>query len=593
MALGTGMGVRLGRHGRVGLALLLALVLAIVGTTTPWPVPADAPAGRFAAGRAMADVRIIAVRPHPAGSAADAALRQWLAGRLTGLGMQVRQARFTPDAALVARNIAWGGPADRPRVMVNLVAVLPGRDRTLPAVALMAHHDSVDGSPGAADDGAGLSAILEVVRAVRTQGTPPRDLMVILTDGEEIGLDGARAFFGWGPGPADPWRDHVGALINLEARGGGGRATLFQTTPGNGAAIALASAAIHHPAGSSLAVYLYNLLPNDTDLTMALPWARAKGVAGYNFAFIGRPALYHSPLATPDRLDQGALQDIGSQVLDLTGALLAQPTLPGPGQDAVFFDLYGLVMPAWPAVAGWAMLGASLVAMVVLVRPRGGQVGWIRTLRRTALSGAARITGLAGLGALLTMGANLVSFHVGRPNYYDRLAATPRLEVMAAASAFAAFFIVVGRWRAGRGALAGAFVPLWLVGLALQVMAPSAAYVVIVPVLIAAIIALLPLESWPGSALAVLLAALVLGYQLQLAHEVLQAVGSDMPLAVALPLVLGTLAVLPLWQPLSHGSRRLAVTGFVLLAFAVALTIRAAPIAATVPAYSLTDHPAP
>ncbi|MGG2309849.1 hypothetical protein, partial [Salmonella enterica] len=92
------------------------------------------------------------------------------------------------------------------------------------------------------------------------------------------------------------------------------------------------------------------------------------------------------------------------------------------------------------------------------------------------------------------------------------------------------------------------------------------------------IIALLPLESWPGSALAVLLAALVLGYQLQLAHEVLQAVGSDMPLAVALPLVLGTLAVLPLWQPLSHGSRRLAVTGFVLLAFAVALTIRAAPM---------------
>ncbi|MFM9625921.1 hypothetical protein ACKI14_50120, partial [Streptomyces turgidiscabies] len=81
------------------------------------------------------------------------------------------------------------------------------------------------------------------------------------------------------------------------------------------------------------------------------------------------PGLYHSPLATPDRLDQGALQDIGSQVLDLTGALLAQPTLPGPGQDAVFFDLYGLVMPAWPAVAGWAMLGASLVAMVVLVRP--------------------------------------------------------------------------------------------------------------------------------------------------------------------------------------------------------------------------------
>ena len=54
---------------------------------------------------------------------------------------------------------------------------------------------------------------------------------------------------------------------------------------------------------------------------------------GFNFAFIGRPGLYHSPLATPDALDQGALQDMGRQLLDLTRGLLAAPALPGKAAD--------------------------------------------------------------------------------------------------------------------------------------------------------------------------------------------------------------------------------------------------------------------
>ncbi|MFX4531870.1 M28 family peptidase, partial [Acinetobacter baumannii] len=92
------------------------------------------------------------------------------------------------------------------------------------------HHDSVYGSPGAADDSAGVAAILETARALGARGTPLRDLIVVLTDGEDSGLCGAQRFFA-----ADPARGRIGALINLEARGGGGRATLFQTTPGNGA----------------------------------------------------------------------------------------------------------------------------------------------------------------------------------------------------------------------------------------------------------------------------------------------------------------------------------------------------------------------
>jgi hypothetical protein len=564
-------------------ALVLGAVLTLLATTTPWPAAADRPAGEFSAGRAMADVRVIASAPHPAGSPADAQLRGWLAARLAGLGMTVRTDTFVPDPAHIARNMPWGGPADRPRMLTNLIAVLPGQDPTLPAVALMAHHDSVASSPGAADDGAGLAAILETVRAVASGPRPRRDLMVIFTDGEEIGLDGARHFFAGRPAPVDPARDHIGALVNLEARGGGGRASLFQTANANGQSVALAARAIRHPAGSSLAVFLYRVLPNDTDVTEALPWLGERGVAAYNYAFIGRPGLYHSPKATADRLDQGSLQDIGGQLLDLTRALLAAPVLPRPAPDLVFFDAFGFALVTMPTWTGWVLLTAALVAIGTMWRQRGRGSGHARA----ALGGAGRMLGLA---ALFVMGANLVSFHVGAPNYYDRLAATPWLEAMATVAALTAFFVVVGRWRPGRAALAGAFAPLWLLAVLLQALAPVAAYVLVLPVLLAALTALVPAGRW-GTPLAVVIAGVVTGYQFVLGHEMLQAVGSDLPLVVTLPLVLATLAILPLWQPLSRRARRVVVLGCGLAALVLALGIRAAPIADTIPPYSRTTRP--
>ncbi|MGL1409738.1 hypothetical protein ACSTIY_00295, partial [Vibrio parahaemolyticus] len=88
--------------------------------------------------------------------------------------------------------------------------------------------------------------------------------------------------------------------------------------------------------------FLYKVLPNDTDLTEALAMPPRPDFAAYNFAFIGRPRLYHSPKATPDALDQGALQDMGAQTLDLARALLNVRELPPRAPDVVFFDLFGL-----------------------------------------------------------------------------------------------------------------------------------------------------------------------------------------------------------------------------------------------------------
>ncbi|WP_408590822.1 M28 family peptidase [Novosphingobium sp.] len=569
-------------------AMILAVLLAIVGTTPPAPQTESAPTGNFSAARAMSDVRAIAATPHPAGSAADARVQAFIAERLRSMGLTVRLDRFVPDAARYARNASWAKPGEAVPTMSNLVAVLPGRDRSLPALALMAHHDSVGGSPGAADDTAGVAAILETVRAVRVTGQSRRDLMVIVTDGEEPGLFGAERFFG-----TDPERGRIGALINLEARGGGGRATLFQTTPANGAAIALAARALHHPAGTSLAVFLYKVLPNDTDLTEALAKPPRPDFAAYNFAFIGRPELYHSPRATPERLDQGALQDMGAQTLDLARALLTAPQLPVRHDDVVFFDLFGtrlIVLPAW---SGWPLLAVGLGALALLVRRTtalksvlGKPVLGKPVLGKPFFGGAGRMLALIVATIALATLANGLSLTSAKANYYDRLAAIPRLELIAAAVALSAVLVVFARWKPSAPGIAGAALPLWLMAAALQWFAPTAAYVAVLPVALATLAALLP-QGGAGRALAVLIGAMVAGYQIALAHQLLQGVGPVMPGLIALPLALAVLALLPLWRTLPVGVTRGLVAFGVIVALGTALWVRFDALADTVPTYSI------
>ena len=205
-------------RGFIGLIVVVAFggALAWSAARTPPPAPASSPATAFSAERAMADVRRIAAAPRPNGSPAAAEVRDYLTGRLAGLGLQTsiqREEIMTPGRR--------GGPP-RAVTVENVVGVLPGRSPLAPALLVMSHYDSVPGSPGAADDGAGVASALEIVRAIKAQGVPERDVIVLMTDGEEKGLCGAVAFFG-----RSPLARRVGFVVNMEGRGGGGRAALF------------------------------------------------------------------------------------------------------------------------------------------------------------------------------------------------------------------------------------------------------------------------------------------------------------------------------------------------------------------------------
>jgi hypothetical protein len=560
------------------IAVLIGVALGVLGTSTFAPAPANSDPQQFSAGRAMVDIERIAARPHPTGSQDNAAVRAYLTQRLESLGMSVTEQVSPLSPAAAERLAKWSGNSGPPPSAVSLIATLPGRNRTLPAVLLMAHHDTVWGSPGAPDDTTGVAAILETVRALASDGPPARDVIVLLTDAEELGLNGAQAFFA-----GNPLRRRIGAIVNLESRGGGGRATLFETSRSNGNAVRRYIAAAHRPAGSSLSVFVYKLLPNNTDLTEAL----GGPYAAYNFAFIGRPGLYHSPLATPARLDQGTVQEIGEQVLALTRALAVAEPLPAPGPDLVFFDLFGLVMPHYPGWVGWPMLLIGALGIGLAARRVPSEEGsW-----RRSLAGAGRMLALVVVAGLLAWALNALSGASGPTNYYDRLAALARLEGVGLAAVLAAFIIVFGRWEAEARALASASLPLFVLAVVLQAMAPTAAYIAVVPLLV---IGLGQFGALTGNravriAAAAVAAALVTGYMVQLGHQLVQGVGDKMLPVVALPIAFAALSWLPLWPGLRRGTMVAAGVGLLVVGLALALWVRLDPIAPSVAVYS-SDH---
>ncbi|MBX3479714.1 MAG: M20/M25/M40 family metallo-hydrolase [Caulobacter sp.] len=367
------------------IALAAAMLLSWRGTVTPAPLPASAPAENFSAERAIVDIAALSRTAHPVGSPANAVVRDQLMVRMTSLGLSpIVQAA---DVLSVSdRYPAWLAGAR----VENLIGVLPGVDRTRPALMLMAHYDTVPGSPGAADDTTGVAAILEIVRALKVRGTPARDVIVVITDGEEWGLSGAEAFFG-----QHPLARRVGMVLNMEARGGGGRANMFETGADNGALIDRFRATAKKPISSALAVFLYEHMPNDTDFSVA----KRAGRTGLNFAFIGRQFDYHSPTSTLANLDPGSVQSMGEQVLAAAADLAFSPTLPGKAPSAVYSQTFGDFVLSYPPLVGWLvwLLAGGLIALAGWRARRAGETpGW-----RDGVKGGAGLLLTATLAALM------------------------------------------------------------------------------------------------------------------------------------------------------------------------------------------------
>ncbi len=579
------------------LAVLFACVAAAVAlfyaeSRSPDPEPADASVLTFSAGRAMADIRAIAPVPHPTASPANAAVRDYLLKRMTALGLapQVQRSESHQAQDLEGRPYVFGATVE------NVIGLLPGRDRALPALALMAHYDSVPGSPGAADDAAGVASALEILRAIKARGTPRRDVMLVITDGEEAGLLGARAFFG-----EHPLADRVGFVVNLEARGGGGRAFMFQTGAQNAGAVDLFRRTARRPQSNSLTLLVYRLMPNDTDFTVS----DARHIPGLNLAFLGRQFDYHSPSSTIAALDQGALQSLGEQAMGPALAVAFSPTLPRPGPDLVYGNVIGGVTAAYPAWGGWVLLviAAGLAALGELRAGRSRSLAW-RDLWRGLGGGVLLLIG--GMVAM-ELTRRVTGVPSGWMGYRPLLARFPLFEAAMGLTALgiammvpaamargqmrlfgAAFFLVSGLVILalthganlpiilglaalsallalavfGKDAsLCGSWTGLLMTGLgaalALQIAAPTAALAVGWPLMAgAALSALTAAGCDRRPALMIVVAAVTiaaLAWEGLLLHTALQ--GLDMPALAALAIWTSAMVAWPLLWPAAPGSR--------------------------------------
>ena len=421
----------------IAVAVLCALLLRALDP----PAPRGAVVG-YSATRALDVVRELAQAPRTLGSAAHDAARAAIVRRLGELGIAAEiQDTISSNEAMAQR---WSGPTPIARVH-NIVARLRG-GQAHGAVLLMAHYDSVAGSPGAADDASGVAAVLEAARALAADTALPRDVILLFTDGEELGLLGARAFIA-----QHPWAREVGAVINVEARGRGGPALVFESTS-QGAAI-LRRAARAWPEGSprplvgSLFFEVYQRLANDTDLT---PW-RERGVAAFNIAFVDGLTHYHSALDTPDNIDPASLQDQGGAVLGMARAALAvdpaSTAAPSAGGDVVAFM-------SWPR--HWHVVSRSAFDIAVTAAFALLQVGLgLAFVRRRIGMGAMVLGTLAALGIAVAAAVLAQAFWLALRAVVPMLAASPSGDVYDASwHALGLSLVAVGVG----GALARAFV---------------------------------------------------------------------------------------------------------------------------------------
>jgi hypothetical protein len=452
------------------MALLLSMV--ILRQQLPTPIGVDAPSDQFSAGRVQVLLKEILAEsgPHWAGSESNHRVRQQIVSSFESLGYEVEV-----QERLVCRE--WTGAFTSCGEVQNIVTRLPGREAG-PALMLAAHYDSVLAGAGVADDGQSVASILEIARILKEQGPHRNPIIFLVTDAEEIGSLGAEGFV-----TTHPWMRNVAVVLNLEARGSSGLSYMFETSEGNGWLVDAYASTVRRPASSSLHYEIYRILPNYTDLTVF----RAGGLAGMNFAFIGRVAHYHTPLDSFENLDLGSVQHQGESVLAVLQAL-AEVDLdnPLPG-NAAWTDLLGFIVVRWPA--SWTIpLSVMALLLLLTVAARLMRLHMVTAsgllLGITAAFVCLIIVVLVGLG--LTWGVGLVA---GAPSPWYAYPMPMRIAVWAAALLSSGFVATVWARRAGAWGLAMGAWLLWaVVALTLGIVLPGAAIMLLLPTLVSGVV---------------------------------------------------------------------------------------------------------
>ena len=346
--------------GRLALLLVLGLGvwLGLAQLVPPAVVPATAPATQFSAERAMQHLQVIAREPHPLGSPASAAVRDYLVRQITDLGL-------TPEIqTTTVVNRFPTAPVFMTGMVTNVIARLPGTAST-GAIVLDGHYDAAATGPGAADCGSCVVTLLETMRALKAGPALRNDVIFVFADGEENGDLGAEAF-----AASHPWMRDAKLALNFEAQGAGGYSLMYFTSPNNGWLTAEFLRSAERPLAYSFWPTLLSQFLPGQQLGCDLEEYTSRGVAGLDFALLSDTAAYHTWRDNPQVIDVRSIQHHGDYALPLTRHfgnldLSALPTTP----NAVFFNILpGVVVhyaETWtrPLAALFGLLFAALLVL--------------------------------------------------------------------------------------------------------------------------------------------------------------------------------------------------------------------------------------
>lgn len=309
----------------------------------------------FSTKKALVHLKEITKKPHFTGSAEHEVVRNYIVSELEKLGLQVQ------IQEQIAVNKKWRAATNTK----NIIAKIKGREEGK-ALLLLTHYDSnPHSSLGASDAGSGVVVILEGIRAfLAKKELPKNDIIICITDAEELGLLGANAFVKHHPLAKD-----VGLVLNFEARGSGGPSyILLETNGGNKNLIeAFSKANTKYPVGNSLMYSIYKMLPNDTDLTV---FREDGDIEGFNFAFIGDHFDYHTVQDSYERMD---INTLNHQASYLTATLnyFANTNLENlkAQEDYVYFNFpyFGLVFYPFSWVLPMFIICAVIFLLVLFI----------------------------------------------------------------------------------------------------------------------------------------------------------------------------------------------------------------------------------
>ena len=312
----------------------------------------EAPLSEFSTKRALITVKAMTVKPHFVGSENHEVVAQYLQKELQKLGLETQ---FQEGFTLIEKGTLVKSK--------NILARIKGTNSSK-ALLLLSHYDSAPHSYslGASDDASGVATIIEGVRAFLHNKTKHKnDIIILFSDAEELGLNGAALFV-----KQHLWSKDIGLALNFEARGSSGPSYMFmETNQGNAKMVdAFAAGNVKFPYTNSLFYSLYKMLPNDTDLTVFREHGQ---IQGFNFAFIDSHFNYHTAQDKPENLDPKTLTHQGSYLVPLlnyfSNADLSTMNSP---EDKVYFNI-PFAFVSYPFAWIFPMLIGACILFVLLI----------------------------------------------------------------------------------------------------------------------------------------------------------------------------------------------------------------------------------